>query len=430
MTRTRSVRPGADEAAGRVPVLDEAALLPLLEGRRWFGGAERVEHARAVAVPVEDGPLRVVVAEVRREGVPLEHVALVLRQGAAADELAEPELARRLAALAGVDTPCRRVRPIAGEQSNSSVVLDERHVLKLYRRLEPGPAPEVELLRALALQGAAPVPALEGVLETTMPPVPTALCSVTGFVPAAGDGWALTLGSFDADPGWLPERAHRLGEVTAALHAALGALDGPELAPAPAPAGASGDVAARLERELAAALSELPAGAETAPLAGRADALRALVATSAAGVSGGPVIRTHGDYHLGQALWTLEADWVVIDFEGEPGRPLAERRARRPALRDVAGMLRSFAYAADAAVRLRGVRPPVGWLAECRSAFLAGYLGNADPRLLPPAPEVEPQLALLELEKLVYELRYELRNRPAWVGIPVAGLVRLLEGAA
>jgi predicted trehalose synthase len=413
-----------------VTALDEAALLPLLAGRRWFGGAERVEHARVVSVPVEDGPLRVVVAEVRRTGLPVEHVALVLREGSAADGLAEPELARRLAALAGVATPCRSVRPIAGEQSNSSVVLDERHVLKLYRRLEAGPAPEVELLRALTLQGAAPVPALEGALETTMPPVPTALCSVTALVPAVGDGWALALDSLGADPGWLPERAHRLGEATASLHAALGALDGRELAPTPAPPGALGEVAARLGRELAVALSELPAGPETAPVAGRADDLYALVAEHAAGGPCGPLIRTHGDYHLGQVLWTPGGDWVAIDLEGEPGRPLAERRERRSPLRDVAGMLRSFAYAADAAPRLRGTRPPAGWLVECRSAFLAGYLASADERLLPAATAVESQLALFELEKLVYELRYELRNRPSWVGIPVAGLVRLLGEAA
>lgn len=411
-------------------MLDEAALLALLEGRRWFGEAGRVEHARIVSVPVEDGPLRLVVVEVRRTGLPAEHVALVLREGAAADGLADPELARRLAALAGVATPCRSVRPIAGEQSNSSVVLDERHVLKLYRRLEAGPGPEVELLRALALQGAAPVPVLEGALETTVPPVPTALCSVTALVPSVGDGWSLTLDSLGADPGWLPGRAYRLGEVTAALHAALGALDGPELAPAQPPPGALAEIAARLGRELTVALSELPTGPETATLPGRADDLYALVAAHAAGEPCGPVIRTHGDYHLGQVLWTPDGDWVAIDLEGEPGRPLAERRARRSALRDVAGMLRSFAYAADGAPRLRGARPPAGWLTECRSAFLAGYLGSADARLLPPAVAIEPQLALFELEKLVYELRYELRSRPSWVGIPVAGLVRLLGEAA
>lgn len=120
----------------------------------------------------------------------------------------------------------------------------------------------------------------------------------------------------------------------------------------------------------------------------------------------------------------------MIDFEGEPARPLPERRRKRSPLRDLAGMTRSFAYAADASVLLRGVEPPAEWLDACRTAFLDGYLSRADERLLPPSRSgFDRLLALFELEKLVYELRYEARNRPDWASIPLVGLLRLLEPA-
>ena len=126
-------------------------------------------------------------------------------------------------------------------------------------------------------------------------------------------------------------------------------------------------------------------------------------------------------------LWA-SGDWLIIDFEGEPARPLPERRRKRSPLRDVAGMLRSFAYAASAATILRGVEVPDGWEERARSEFLDGYMQTVDPALLPPSDEaIVRLLAIFELEKAVYELRYELNNRPDWVSIPVAGIVRLLE---
>jgi trehalose synthase-fused probable maltokinase len=140
------------------------------------------------------------------------------------------------------------------------------------------------------------------------------------------------------------------------------------------------------------------------------------------------VIRNHGDYHLGQALWTPDDDWVILDFEGEPARPAAQRRVKRSPLRDVAGMLRSFAYAASASSIQRGVEPPDDWEQRCRTAFLDGYLGTVEPSLLPGGEEaVRRLLTVFELEKAVYELRYELDNRPEWVSIPVAGILRMLE---
>jgi maltokinase len=139
------------------------------------------------------------------------------------------------------------------------------------------------------------------------------------------------------------------------------------------------------------------------------------------------VIRHHGDYHLGQVLWSGE-DWLVIDFEGEPARSLPERRQKRSPLRDVAGMLRSFAYAASASEILKGAAAPEGWETRARELFLEGYFEHVEPSLVPPGQEARNRLmAVFELEKAVYELRYELNNRPAWVGIPVAGIVRILE---
>jgi len=167
-----------------------------------------------------------------------------------------------------------------------------------------------------------------------------------------------------------------------------------------------------------------------APITGRGQDVRErLQALSTIG-TGGRLIRTHGDYHLGQTM-LADRGWVILDFEGEPARPLPERRRKRSPLRDVAGMLRSFAYAASAADRQRGEPAPDGWETHAREAFLAGYHETIDSGLLPPGQEAEHKLlSVFELEKAVYELRYELNNRPDWVGIPVAGIVRLLEDDA
>src|SRR5262249_51649976 len=120
--------------------------------------------------------------------------------------------------------------------------------------------------------------------------------------------------------------------------------------------------------------------------------------------------------------------WMILDFEGEPARPLTERRRKRSPLRDVAGMLRSFAYAASASFVLRGNPVPADWEERAREVFLDGYLSTVETNLLPPgAGAIESLLGIYELEKAVYELRYELDNRPDWVGIPVAGIERILR---
>jgi len=172
----------------------------------------------------------------------------------------------------------------------------------------------------------------------------------------------------------------------------------------------------------------LPDDERLAPIAGRGQDVRERLATRAQiGVSG-RVIRTHGDYHLGQTLLTPRG-WVIIDFEGEPARPLPERRQKRSPLRDVASMLRSFAYVTSAVELLNRRRAPADFEQRARERFLEHYFGAIDPTLIPGGEAViQNLLSIYELEKAIYELRYELNNRPDWISIPVAGIARILEG--
>ncbi len=415
----------------RSQALGSDELLELVVGRRWFGAKEREpEGAHVAAVAHADGDLELALVEVRfLEGTHDTYVlALCFADGAPEDALDRPACVRRLAALCGVDTPCATVRPIGVEQSNSSVVLDEAHVLKLYRRLEAGPNPELELLQVLAESGFANAPRLNGSLEYRGDPLDTALAVVTGLVDSVGDGWELAVDALAAgDPQWLPRRARRLGEVTGAMHAALAATDDPQLAPEQPSAELVGLLAATIDEDISRLTLDAAGLAET-PLGRRLEAVRDLVQELGHVGPPGLVARVHGDYHLGQVLWTAADDWVVIDFEGEPARSLAERRRRTSPLRDVAGMLRSFAYAASAATLLHDVHAPEEWEWSCRAAFLDGWRSTVDQRLLPAGESgLERLLELFELERLLYEVRYELGNRPDWVSIPAQGLERLLE---
>jgi trehalose synthase-fused probable maltokinase len=165
---------------------------------------------------------------------------------------------------------------------------------------------------------------------------------------------------------------------------------------------------------------------ELEPIRGRGEEVRERLRMLTNLGAAGRVIRHHGDFHLGQTLWAGD-DWVILDFEGEPARSLAERRRKRSPLRDVAGMLRSFAYAASAAQPLRGIDPPSDWEERAREQFLEGYRETVDQSLVPSGASMDKLLRVFELEKAVYELRYEINNRPAWVRIPVAGITRMLE---
>ncbi len=415
----------------RAPTSEQ--LLGIVTGARWFAAKDRTpEEAEIVGVPVEDDLVTLAIVEVRFGAGTYEHYLVALAaDGEAGDAFERPDVAARLATLAGVPAEGARVQSLGVEQSNSSVVVDDLHVVKLYRRLEAGPNPELEVMRALDEAGFANAPRLEGALVTAGPPLETALVSVSERVPAVGGGWELTLDSLADDASWLPERAWRLGEVTAGLHAALASRDAPHFAPEEPSSEALALLAAEIEEEISSTFGSLPEDDALGAVAHRAEDLRDLVQELAAVGQAGLAIRTHGDYHLGQVLWTTDGDWTVIDFEGEPARSLPERRRKRSPLRDLAGMTRSFAYAGDAALLLDGQEAPEGWVDACRSAFLDGYLANADERLLPSSRTgFDRLLGLFELEKLVYELRYETRNRPGWATIPVVGLLRLLEPVA
>jgi trehalose synthase-fused probable maltokinase len=226
----------------------------------------------------------------------------------------------------------------------------------VFRSVPALASPEVELLRALAEAGFDGVPQLVGSLEHAAEPLPAALAIVTELVPAVGGGWELALASLaEGDAEWLPRRARRLGEVTGAMHSALAASSDPYIAPEEPSAEASALLAATIDEEIERLRTAMPELADTA-LGRRVEEIRDLVQDLGHTGPPGLVIRVHGDYHLGQVLYTGR-DFVIIDFEGEPGRPLSERRIKRPPLRDVAGMLRSYDYAVHAAM---AIGPGVG----------------------------------------------------------------------
>jgi maltokinase len=313
-------------------------------------------------------------------------------------------------------------RPLGAEQSNTSLVYDETYILKLYRRLTDSPNPDLEVVRALGELGSTSVaPALgwaEGAGAT--------LALLQPFIKGGTDGWALALTSVrdlyaerdlhaDEVGGDFAPEACRLGGVTAALHHDL-ARALPSRLSTPEESVATAEM---LRARLAAAVEAVP---ELAPYADGIAAAYADVAEAGAV----PIQRVHGDLHLGQCLRTGDG-WVVLDFEGEPARPLAERTALMSPLRDVAGMLRSFDYAAR---HLLADHPDSGqllyraveWADRNRDAFCDGYAqeAGADPR------DSATLLRAFELDKAVYEVRYEASHRPSWLSIPLSGIERLV----
>jgi maltokinase len=288
--------------------------------------------------------------------------------------------------------------------------------------------PELELLRFLTERGFPHIAALAGWYEFEGRFIDATLGILQEFLAGARDGWELALEEVGTDPDGLLTRLRSLGQVTGELHTALGSDNGnPDFAPDEPSQEALSLLTADVDEQIERIFIDLPETDALGPIAGRGQDVREkLQALSHIG-AGGRVIRTHGDYHLGQTMLS-DRGWVILDFEGEPARPLPERRLKRSPLRDVAGMLRSFSYVTAGARLLRGFDVPDGWEDRARDAFLEGYFDRAEPSLLPPGEAPTRQLlAVFELEKAVYELRYELNNRPDWVGIPVAGILRLLE---
>jgi maltokinase len=322
------------------------------------------------------------------------------------------------------------VRAIGVEQSNSSIVFDERLVLKLFRKLEAGINPELELLRFLTACGYPHIASLHGWYEYEGTSLAATLGVVQEFLPGSIDGWVLALDEIVSAPDRLLERLGSLGAATAQMHTALASDAGdPAFSPEEPSNEAIALLTATIDEDIERIFLRLPDDEELAPIAGRGQDVRERLAARAQIGIGGKHIRIHGDYHLGQTLDTRRG-WVILDFEGEPARPLPERRMKRSPLKDVAGMLRSFAYATSAVELLRGQRAPEGFEQRAREQFLGQYFTELDPTLLPAGESaIDNMLAIFELEKAIYELRYELDNRPTWVSIPVAGIARLLEAA-
>jgi maltokinase len=445
----------------------EDALREFVLAQRWFGSkSKEVAHFRLLeTIPLTELPLGLAVLEVeflpgthelyqlpigaRPEGEWSDGVICVNEGMAIYDAMSDPDTARQLMRLMAADTEIEtgqgvaefravgalsaevgEVRPMGAEQSNSSVVLDERLVLKAYRRLGAGPNPELEILRFLTERDFPHIAALRGWYGHTGRLIDTTLGIVQDFLEGATDGWDLALADLREDPSRFVGRARALGEVTGRLHMALGSEpQDPAFAPEDTSAEALGLLTATVDEEIERVFVDLPHDRDVlAPIAGRGQEVRDKLRMLTQVGSAGRVIRHHGDYHLGQVMLRSDDDWVVLDFEGEPARTLVERRRKRSPLRDVAGMLRSFAYAATASELLHDAPAPEGWETSVRTAYLDGYLEETDQSLLPPGrAAIERLLAVFELEKAVYELRYELDNRPDWVKIPVAGIARLLE---
>ncbi len=441
--------------------MDEQALIDYVTRQRWFGAKSRtVSHSEVldlVTIRQAEPQLSVALVEIRfdtgahdiyqllfsgsvdepfdglaedasiaREIVSAMRTGLTLQgsQGVAEFHPAEDfsALGRELGAA----------RLVSSEQSNSSVVFDDALILKVFRHLEPGINPELEMLRFLTDHGFRNVPALGGWYGYSGGPMTATLGLLQEYVAAAVGGWELALGEIASAPESFLDRLGRLGEVTANMHTALGAdANDAAFAPEEPSVESLGLLTATVDEEIARVFLSLPEDEERlGPILGRGEEVREQLRLLTHAGSSGRVIRTHGDYHLGQTLWQ-NSDWVILDFEGEPARTLVERRRKRSPLRDVAGMLRSFAYAATTAEQTRGADVPHDWEERARERFLESYLETVDATLLPPGEAaIERLLAVFELEKAVYELQYELDNRPDWVGIPVAGIERLMQQAA
>jgi maltose alpha-D-glucosyltransferase / alpha-amylase len=423
------------------------SLVEQLRSARWFGGKSRAireVHVVDRAAWTDDASMRLV--EVRFDvGAPETYVL--------ADRFDEPSVARALlerfggAALrtecGGVlafqptralqAVPAERTEPIAplrGEQSNTSICFGDALILKLFRRVQYGPNPDVEvgwfLTERSQFRG---TPVVAGSIEYTAPDGRTAsVALLQRFEPNRGDAWRGTLHRLDAllagrSPADAVEHIARLGQTTAELHLALASGSG-DFGVEPI---TSADVAAwrqaiveEVERAVEA-LARQAISVDAATLLRRAAGIEAL--------EGSLKARHHGDYHLGQVLEREDGSFVIIDFEGEPSKPAQQRREKRSPLRDVAGMLRSFDYARNTALRA-GSPPPETraeaaerWYHTARETFLETYLrwirqGRAE--LLP--RDVDAPLAALELEKAAYEVLYELNHRPDWLPIPLAAL--------
>jgi maltokinase len=445
----------------------EEALATWLVKQRWFAGKGRGLRDLAIIADTEvvsgDPELRHLIVTVSydtnvdyyqvltglRWELPdeLQHVRIGQSDDGrhAYDGLHDAELTRPLLAGIAADESIGRLRMrkmsgasfetgldslvLGGEQSNTSLVYGEESILKVFRRLSPGPNPDLEVTTALAQLGSQHVAEPFGWMETTLDGVPTSLAILSRYMRLASNGWSLAATSvrdlYAMDDGTgdgvraaeaggdFAGEAYRLGIATAQVHADLAAAFGADVLGD----GALGELTEQMFRKLDLAEAAVPELSRYSELIGDAYSSLAKLRDPI------PVQRVHGDYHLGQVLRTTETGWVVLDFEGEPATPLAQRRARSSPLRDVAGMLRSFDYAARHQLighpeqfSLNAVAGD--WVRRNASAFCAGYAeaGGQDP------DTSDVLLRALQLDKAVYEVLYEASHRPSWLQIPLDSL--------
>lgn len=464
-------------------MLNAEQLKEQLPDRRWFGAKERpidrvdpIDHA-----VLDPGPPEVVLAIVQVRfvdgGRHLYHLPLLIGEdGSTRDAFDEPDRLRIVGALMshgetiegergvfrfsgpGLDPLAppggRGARALEAEQTNSSLVLDEEFVVKFFRRVQWGPNPDLELTRILTSKGFENVPAQVAEITYEGARDEIDLGIAQQYLSHSEEGWTYiqrNLHSFydEADPAdaaedrrfLTEERAgdslrslEELGDVSARLHVALTREEAePSLAPE---ALGPSDLKELAETIRMALRDSIDAGFPE--LSTLQDALEARTDRLLNVVQPGDRIRVHGDYHLGQVLLS-DRGWMVLDFEGEPARSLDERRAKHSPLKDVAGMLRSFNYAALVALSNRAERDSDEWRrlepwAEtwetmARERFLSVYMTTAltEGRFLPPDRDERTAMTdAFELDKALYELRYERAHRPHWVHIPLGGIGKLL----
>ena len=416
----------------------------------------RREGAIVDAMSQDGFALAVMDAIAREARLPVEHGEIRFTKAAGYEETAAPE---RLT-----------VRRAGTEQSNSSVFFDDFGMLKLYRRLEPGPHPEIEMSRFLVERAGfantpPPLATIELALDGETAPQTIALGVLFGFVRNQGDGWSQALNyltrylddaliSHDERSSELPDPdlfflalARQVGIRTAEMHRALAERGGadPDFAPEPITRADVADWRAALETEASAMLTKLErtrlpdrARERAEQLLSRRDRLLALIRDLLPDAVTAQKTRLHGDYHLGQVI-VVKNDFFIVDFEGEPSRALAARRTKSSPLRDVAGMIRSFDYAAVTAVRQladtraaaepRMVQLAESWRQRAVDGFRAAYRKTMRGCAAYPASKKEARemTAFFTLEKAVYEVSYELANRPQWVDIPLDGILGILN---
>ena len=460
-----------------------------LPEKRWFGGKGRPIASIDVvdAGTVEDGPPALVLAvvEVHYEwgAGELYHLPLLVDEdGSPRDALDEPDRLRVFGDLMAHGSSIKgdlgvfqfggpgldplsppgstSARTMGAEQTNSSLVLDEHIIIKLFRRVAVGANPDLELARLLTSEDFEHVPPHVGEFTYEREgddgnSLRIDLGLAQHFMPEAREGWTDVLRRlhelYDAiDPEdatedihfLIEERARKLlqnfddlGDVTASLHVTLAKEEYEhEYAPEPVDEVDLREWVERALQSLDALLAE-----ETAELENLAPAVRDRIGRLTELEHAGQKTRVHGDYHLGQVLRTVRG-WMILDFEGEPARPLDERAAKQSPLRDVAGMLRSFSYAAVAALferceidsdEWKRLEPwAIMWEEIARERFLNAYLTRVHERrfLLPADREpIDVMLDVFEIDKALYELGYERRHRPDWARIPLRGIARVIE---